>query len=203
MLPPCSISGLALAEEQHNEFAGLAFHSFSSLAFQTNNSGSATPTPIGGNFSTYDNSTYGIKFQSPINWKKVEILSSDYTFIEFTSPLRNAASGPAQIILSIEKDLGNVTTVQQYDEAVNKLLHSTLGNFSTTAPRPTTLSGQPAIARVLNVKEPTSGIRIDIAQVFTIKNGVAYIITYTAPAPKYLSYLPIVQQILNSFQITK
>ena len=53
-------------------------------------------------------------------------------------------------------------------EASDKLLHALLGNFNSTTPRPATLSGQSAIARVLDVKQPTSGIHINIAQVFTI-----------------------------------
>jgi hypothetical protein len=90
----------------------------------------------------------------------------------------------------------------QYTGVSDKLLHAILGNFNSTAPRPATLSGQPAIARVLDVKQP-NGIHINIAQVFTIKDSKAYAITYTAPASRYFSYLPMVQQIVNSFQITK
>jgi hypothetical protein len=158
------------------------------------------PTP--GNFSTYYNSTYGIIFQSPDGWKKVEILSSDYTFIEFTSPPPPASNAAgAQVVISVEKRLGNVTTLQQYGEAVDKFLHLALGNFSSTKPISTTLSGQPAMIRVFDVKQPTS--LVTIAQVFTVKDGKAYAITYTAPSSRYSSYLPTVQQIINSFQITK
>jgi len=82
-------------------------------------------------------------------------------------------------------------------------LHATVGNFTSSEARPTNLSGQPAIARVLDIKQPASGIHINIAQVFTLKNDKAYGITYTAPASRYFSYLPMVQQLINSFQITK
>jgi hypothetical protein len=90
--------------------------------------------------------------------------------------------------------------LQQYGEAANKLLNKTLFN-STSRSQPISLSGQPAISKIMTIKHPVAGIDISIAQVFTIKNNNAYSITYTVPTSSYYRYLPVVQQILNSFQI--
>lgn len=84
----------------------------------------------------------------------------------------------------------------------DKLLKTILGNFTSTS-QPITLSGLPAISRTIATKNPVSGTDILIAQIFVLKNGDAYTITYTAPSSIYYSHLPIVQQIINSFQITK
>ena len=127
------------------------------------------------------------------------------TLIEYTSPPRNETGTielPAQVVISIEKGLGNVTTLQQYGEGADRLLRTVLGNF-TSSSQPTTLSGLPAISRTMATMNPVSGTDILIAQIFVIKNGNAYTITYTAPSSIYNSYLPTVQQIINSFQITK
>jgi hypothetical protein len=199
--PPFNSSGIfehAIAQRQMPVTVA-----FSSLI--NNNSGSTVIPAGSNNFSQYDNSTYGIRFQSPDGWNKREILAGRATFVEFTSPLRNVTGGielPAQLVISIEKGLGNVTTLQQYIEAGDKLLNIVLGNFTATS-QPITLSGQPAISRTIATKNPVSGIDIFVAQVVAIKNDNAYTVTYTAPASIYHSYLPIVQQILNSFQITK
>jgi hypothetical protein len=211
--PFCSIGTLqqAIAEQQHDLVTStvLSRVSFlsSSLSPQINNHNSSTTLPTASkNFLLYNNATYGIKFQFPNGWSKIELLSGRITNVEFTSPTGNLSGSvqlPAEVVISIEKGLGNVTTLRQYSEAADKLLHETLGNFNTTASRPATLSGQPAIARVLDVRQPVSGIHINIAQVFTIKDSKAYDITYTAPASKYFSYLPTVQQMISSFQITK
>jgi hypothetical protein len=202
--PAFSSSGIfehAIAQRQQPKMPVTV--AFSSLI--NNNSGS-TVIPAGlNNFSQYDNSTYGIRFLSPDGWNKMEILAGRATFIEFTSPLRNVTEGielPAQVVISIEKGLGNVTTLQQYIEAGDKLLNTVLGNFTAT-PQSITLSGQPAISRTIATKNSASGIDIFIAQIVAIKNDNAYTVTYTAPASIYHSYLPIVQQILDSFQITK
>jgi hypothetical protein len=213
LLQPINIGTLryAMAEQQPDLATGTKHTRVSSLSFPPstqldNNNSSATPQTGLNKSIIYDNSTYGIKFQSPYGWNKVEILFGRITNIEFTSPMGNATSGaqlPVQVMISIERGLGNVTTLGQYSEVSNKLLHAILGNFNSTESKPTTLSGQPAIARVLDVKQPASGIHINIAQVFTIKDSKAYSISYAAPASTYFSYFPIVQRIINSFQITK
>jgi hypothetical protein len=212
LLQPTSIIGTlrqAMAEQQLDLATGAKSTQVSSLSFPStqieNNNSSAAPQ-TGLNKSIYDNSTYGIKFQYPYGWNKVEILLSRITNIEFTSPTGNATNGaqlPAQVMISIERGLGNVTTLKQYSQVSDKLLHAILGNFNSTGSKPTILSGQPAIARVLDVKQPASGIHINIAQVFTIKDSKVYSISYAAPASTYFSYFPIVQRIITSFQITK
>jgi hypothetical protein len=204
--PAFSSSGIfehAIAQRQQPKMPVTV--AFSSLI--NNNSGSTVIPAGSNNFTQYDNSTYGIRFLFPDGWNKMEILAGRATFVEFTSPLRNVVDNegielPAQVVISIERGLGNVTTLQQYIEAGDKLLNTVLGNFTATS-QPITLSGQPAISRTIATKNPVSGIDIFIAQVVAIKNDNAYTVTYTAPASIYHSYLPIVQQILNSFQITK
>jgi hypothetical protein len=59
-----------------------------------NNNSSTTVIPIqSNNFSLYNNSTYGIKFQSPIGWNKIEILAGRNTFVDFTSPPSRNVNG--------------------------------------------------------------------------------------------------------------
>jgi eukaryotic-like serine/threonine-protein kinase len=201
----------AMAEQRHDLVTGTLLSRVSSPISSSspriiNNNNSTTLHTASSNFLTYDNSTYGIKFQYPYGWNKIELLLGRITNVEFTSPAVNEIGGtqlPAEVVISIERGLGNVTSLGQYGEASDKVLHAMLGNFTSTGARPTNLSGQPAIARVLDIKQPTSGIHINTAQVFTLKDDKAYTITYTAPASRYLSYLPMVQQLINSFQITK
>lgn len=167
---------------------------------QVNSNVSAIPSgPL------YENSTHGIVFQYPLGWNKVEILAGRTTLVEFTYPSSNVterADLPAQLVISIEKGLGNVTMLQDYAEAGDKILSTLLGNF-TVKSQPSFISGEPAISRIITTKNPVSGTDILIAQVFALKNDSAYVITYTAPASIYFNYLPIIEQVVNSFQITK
>ena len=211
-LPNLNDSGIfeyvTAEQQQHNTVVvNVAFPSLISTSasiINNNNSMSSTIIPTQpSSFSSYNNSTYGIKFQSPNGWNKIEVLSGRTTLIEFRSPSTNATESiqlPGRVAISIEKDLGNVTTLQEYSQATDNLLNRMLGNF-TAKSQPITLSGQPTISRIIATKHPISGIGISIAQVLTIKNNNAYSITYTVPTSSYYRYLPVVQQILNSFQI--
>jgi eukaryotic-like serine/threonine-protein kinase len=165
----------------------------------------SSQTPItANNFLTYVNSTYGIKFLFPYNWSKIEILSEKLNVVKFFSPLINTSENvPATIDISIEKNLGNITTLSEYANHTDKSLNSLLSGFNITQSQPTTLSGLLANERVFDIKQPVSGLDLSVGQVYTIKNNKAYVITYTVPASKYFDYLPTFQKMINSFQITK
>jgi len=184
-------------KQQHNSV--VVHVAFASTLNNTSDSSTIIPVQP----YLYNNSTYGIQFQSPNGWNKIETLAGRTSLVQFNSPSRNATGGieiPASVAISIEKGLGNITTLQQYSEAADKLLNRILGNF-TAKSQPVTLSGLPAISRIIGTEHPISGIGISITQVFVIKNNNAYSITYTVPTSSYYRYLPVVQQILNSFQI--
>jgi hypothetical protein len=97
-----------------------------------NNASAAVVSGVSNNFSLYSNSSYGIEFQPPQAWDKIEVLDGPVTLIEYTSPPRNETGIielPAQVVISIEKGLGDVTTLQQYlpPFICNKIPHSSLG----------------------------------------------------------------------------
>jgi hypothetical protein len=198
--PPFSNNGIsehAKAQRQHNTLVHISFSSLD------NNSDSTGIPAVSNNFTLYDNSTYGVRFLSPDSWDKVELLAGRTTFVAFTSPSINATEGielPAQIVISIERGLGNAT-LQQYLEAGDRLLNTLVGDVNITS-QPVTLSGLPAISRTMSTNL-ASGIDIFIAQIIATKNDNAYAITYTVPASIYYNYLPTVEQVVNSFEITE
>ena len=126
----------------------------------------------------YQNSSYGVRFQFPADWKKIEILAGKIALVEFVLPPQNISSKiPESITVSIEKHLpNNLTTPAAYINASNRLLNSTFGVFNMTSLKSTTLSGLPAFERVINSTERAPGFDLRIGQVFTIKNDKAYIV---------------------------
>jgi len=109
----------AMALQQQDPVTSIIFTQVSPLSTspppQTNNNNSSTTLQSALNNSLiYYNSTYGIKFQFPYGWNKIELLSGRTLSIEFTSPLGNVTAGiqlPAEVVISIERGLGNVTTL--------------------------------------------------------------------------------------------
>lgn len=153
------------------------------------------------NFLPYENSTYGIKFQFPSNWYKIEILSRDVSDIQFIGPRNASDIRPATIDISIWKNLQNEMTLDQYSKVADNLLKQTYGTFNTSKWQPTTLGGFSAIQRVFSIKQPFL-FDIQGSQIFTIKNNKAYVVTYTAQASKYFDKFQIMRKMVDSFQIT-
>lgn len=95
--------------------------------------------------------------------------------------------------------------MDQYSKLTDKLLKTLLGsNLQGNATvDSTTLAGLPADERSFLVKQPLSGTELGVKQIFTVSNNKAYVITYAAELPKFFDYLPILQQVVKSFQISQ
>lgn len=155
------------------------------------------------NFLSYENSSFGLRFQSPSNWNKIEISSPHIIDIKFISPLNASDKFPSTIDIAVEKNLGNITSLDQYAEAADGILNTTFSGFNILTSGTANLSGHPAIQRVFDYKLIIPDVDLRAGQIFTINNEQAYVITYTSEASKYLDSLPILQEIVGSFQITK
>jgi eukaryotic-like serine/threonine-protein kinase len=172
-----------------------------SLVATTSSSQFTTTTPS--NFLIYENATFGLKFQSPSNWNKIEISSPRIIDIKFISPVNSSDKFPSTIDIAIEKNLGNITSLDRYTRAADEMLNTTFSGFNISDSRPTSLAGFPAIGRVFDYKLTIPAVDLKSAQILAINNDKAYVITYTSEAAKYFDYLPILQEIMSSFQITK
>jgi PsbP len=178
----------------------------SAQAFLSRDISSATDNIRGintGNFATYENSTFGVRFKYPSNWQKTELLSPGITLIQFISP-HNVAS-PARIEVIIER-MPNQMTLNQYLTRSNDLLSLTVDVTNIiSSNNSTTLSGNPAYTRTFMVKQPLPGtlqeIELEMLQTISIRGDEGYTITYSAETPQFERYLMMAQQMIDSFTI--
>lgn len=178
----------------------------SAQAFLSRDISSATDNIRGintGNFATYENSTFGVRFKYPSNWQKTELLSPGITLIQFIFP-HNVAS-PARIEVIIEK-MPNQMTLNQYLTRSNDLLSLTVDVTNIiSSNNSTTLSGNPAYTRTFMVKQPLPGtlqeIELEMLQTISIRGDEGYTITYSAERPQFERYLMMAQQMIDSFTI--
>jgi serine/threonine-protein kinase len=164
---------------------------------------SLSPTTAPSNFVNYENSSFGLKFQSPSSWSKVEISSPRLIDIKFISLSNTSDKFPTTIDIAIEKNLGNITSLDQYAHVADETLNTSFSSFNMSTSGSTFLAGFPAIERVFDYKLTIPEVLLKARQIFTIHNNMAYVITYTSEATRYSNYLPIFGKIVDSFQITK
>ena len=122
--------------------------------------------------------------------------------------------GPATsfIVLSIvdsDSSLSNsnVTALNSLTKQNLVLANQTLPNFQLIASNATTFAGNPAHRIVYSFTEPSmltpSAFQFQSMNVWTIKEDKTYTLSYSQPMEEYRTYLAVVQQMVDSFEITE
>lgn len=157
---------------------------------------------------TYENSTYAMRMQYPSNWHKEENVSSGsdknstlVDVVKFDSPSKNASDAFSE---SLDLKVDNISNIQPITLAKysNYTIEDLRKDFKIIElDTNTSLSGNPAYKLIYTgVGE---GVNLQAILVLTIKGDNAYIISYNAEPTKFSFYLPTLQEMINSFQITK
>jgi hypothetical protein len=181
-------------------------------------------------FLRYENSTYGIKMEYPSDWQirgtnEAENHDNDKGIVEFRSSSSTSNPSVDRLTLSIsihklpsqniivnllgffDKSAPNKIALEAFVLSHMTTLLTKLPNFHlirSDSGGSTLADNTPAHKLVYEYREQgqktslTKGMDILVA-----KDGTGYVITYIAEEPKYLDYLPIVQQMVNSVEITR
>ena len=155
------------------------------------------------NFLPYVNSTYGIKLQYLSSWDKEENGTRQDTETDVVAFSPPAINSNASLDISIDdiSDEKGIALAQYASSGVSDLKQS-LQNFNLVGlTTNSVLAELPAYKSIYtNVDQNTIFKDMEIG---AIKGDKAYILTYEAGTNEYDKYLPIIQEMINSFQITK
>jgi hypothetical protein len=183
-------------------------------------------------FLKYENSTYGIKMEFPSNWQEIETKSHDKEnhdnnkdIAEFR--LSSSASNPSidratlristhklpsqNIIVSLlgffDKTASQRISLEGFVLSHVTTLLTTLPNFHlirSESGEITLADNTPAHKLVYEYGEQgQKNILNKGMEILMVKGDTGYIIRYIAKEPKYWDYLPIVQQMVNSVEISR
>jgi eukaryotic-like serine/threonine-protein kinase len=159
------------------------------------------PTTI--NFLPYQNSTYGIKIQYPSDWQKQENGTKQDTQTDIVTFYAPASNSNANLDLSTD-DISDEKGISLAQYANNSLtdLKQSLTNFKLIeSSNNDHISGLPAY-RIVYTSNDGNNVTKTL-ETGTIKGDKVYILTYEAGISEYTTFLPIVQKMIDSFQITK
>jgi eukaryotic-like serine/threonine-protein kinase len=157
-------------------------------------------TATNNNFTTFENPKFGLKIQYPANWAK-EItddpdLGQDVTFLVPGSQIKY---GEKVSIMVNANQTGPLNEIVRNLISFNQNENNALGNYKVIESVPTTLNGLNAHKLVTTYTDPKFKI-INSMQVMALKGDKLYEILYTSNPAKYQTLLPIVQQMIDSFQ---
>jgi hypothetical protein len=153
------------------------------------------------NFRTYQNPDYAIKMQYPSDWPPSKSGLRDYTnVIAFYSPLENISDVfPEHLTLSITSYSQHIT-LQKFNTVLNNTLKEP--GVKIIESSPTTLAGNPAHRIVFLPPTDNVPFKFETMLVWTVKSDKVYIMSYNAEANRYSTYLPTIQKMIDSFEIT-
>lgn len=159
-----------------------------------------TTTKMPSNFLTYDNSTYGIKIQYPDNWQAKPANGFLGEVVFFSPQGVNQTRDQVELDISVipSKNMSLDVLAQRQFEIYKTLL----SNLEIAPSNPITFHGNQALMVLANSTNPISGI-VKSTNIFTIKYGSLYIISYSAKPEIYSAYLSIAKKMIDSFQIIK
>jgi len=169
--------------------------------------GTTTTNSAFTNFITYENSTWGIKIQYPSSWAK-QTTDKGVTFIVLSSGTnansdKNMQQFPAKLNLTSISRIPPNAPIKALADRIIGSYGQFLHNFQIQSYTNTTLGGNNnnAIKIVYSFTDPKN-INFNATDIATIKNDRLYVIQYYyTQSPKHQSYLPILQKMVDSFQI--
>ncbi len=161
-----------------------------------------------GEWSPYQNVTYGVSILYPSNWTQQNSTGdADDRFIyvsDFFSP-EETDGYFAYVTIAIDS-MPNTTNIESYrNQSIDiyrqdpefqefQVLSSSIGNF--------TLAGMPAYSFEIIYTDLEFGPQ-NMLEVGIIFDNRVYYIQYFADTPIYQKYFPIVERMIESFQITQ
>jgi len=166
-----------------------------------------TTTANNTNFLTYQNPISGIKIQYPSGWLKEAAAGTGVTFVLPAGKNNSNNSTPEQFLAKLNTTAiagfpPNVPLKGMADGVLNGYKHL-LPNFQLESYMNTTLGGSPAVKIVYMFTDPRHGGDFKASDTATIKGNRLYVIQYYVQSSKYQSYLPTLQKMLDSFEVTK
>ena len=162
-------------------------------------------------FSVYDNPGLGIKILYPSDWKPFQTSTVNRTIIEFRQKVMSEHDPLTSFMtVSVENLSGTIRTLDVLTKQNVDLANKTLPNFQLIESNITTLANNPAykiISTFTNLRpggdDPLHSPQFQTMTIWTIKGERLYTISYSQIPSEFSRYLPIVQKMIDSFEITK
>jgi hypothetical protein len=154
----------------------------------TFNVGNTTPSASPTN--TYD-SANGFTIKYPSDWSK-DVRTSGVVDVVFNLPTNNSTENLNVQVWNASDETLSSLTAKTTSELQN------FSDFKQIDAGNTTLAGNPAYKVVYTAT--LNGDLLKVKQIWTVKDGKGYIITYKAAPNNYDAYLSAAQQMMDSFQ---
>jgi hypothetical protein len=153
-----------------------------------------------GGFIVYESPAYGIRTQYPDGWEIViQNTSNSSLSLRFSSPLENDTDIYRENVI-FEVNTANNTALGNFTGAALGTYLELYPDLKFNELSSTNLTNNTIPAYKLVGSRMQEGL--DFMQIVAMKEDKVYAITYSSEKSRYSTYLPIIEEMINSFEVT-
>ncbi|HWS19290.1 MAG TPA: PsbP-related protein [Nitrososphaera sp.] len=149
----------------------------------------------------YESPVHTIRIQYPDGWEiLIQSTSNSSLSLRFNSPLENDTDIFRENVLFVIDTISNNTALGNYTSAALTSYLEEDPDLKVNELSLTNLTNNSIPAYKLVASHTQDGL--EFMQIFAIKENELYTIIYSSEKTRYSTYLPIVEEMINSFEVT-
>jgi hypothetical protein len=154
-----------------------------------------------GSVLVYESPAYGIRTQYPDGWEiLIQSTSPSSISLRFNSPPENDTDIFRENVVFEINTISNNTALSNYTTATLISYLETYPDLEFNELSSTNLTSTAIPAYKLAASRTQDGL--DFIQIFAIKEDKVYTILYSAERTRYSTFLPIIEEMIDSFEVT-
>ena len=188
-------------EEMQNEIlrGNLDIQSIDNGATATTDS--SVQSLVSGNILSFESPDYGIRTQYPEGWEiLIQRTSNSSISLRFDSPPENDTDNFRENVLFVIDTISNNTALSNFTSAAVTSYLERYPDLRFSEVSSTNLTNNTIPAYKLVASRTQDGL--DFMQIFAIQDDKVYTITYSAERTRFSTYLPIIERVIDSFEVT-
>src|SRR5215212_8563269 len=169
----------------------------------TNNDTTTTESSVQslGGFLAYESPVYGIRTQYPDGWEiLIQSTSNSSLSLRFYSPPENDTDTYRENVILEINTISNNTALSNFTSATLTSYLESYPDLKFSEVSSTNLTNNAIPAYKLVASHTQEGL--DFMQIFAINEDKVYTILYSSEKTRYSTYLPIIEKMINSFEVT-
>jgi hypothetical protein len=161
---------------------------------------SSVQSLVNGNL-TYESPVYGIRIQYPDGWEiLIQNTSNSSLSLRFDSPPENDTDTYRENVRFVIDTISNNTALGNFTSATLTSYLESYPDLKFSEVSSTNLTNNAIPAYKLVASHTQEGL--DFMQIFAINEDKVYTILYSSEKTRYSTYLPIIEKMIDSFEVT-
>jgi hypothetical protein len=167
----------------------------------TTTTASSVQSLVNGNLLAYESPAYGIRTQYPDGWEiLIQSASNSSLSLRFDSPPENDTDNFRENVILEINTISNNTALSNFTSTAVASYLELYPDLKFSEVSLTNLANDTIPAYKLVGSRTQEGL--DFMQIVAIKEDTVYTISYSSATTKYSTYLPIIEKMIDSFEVT-